>query len=236
MHAILDAGRPEQIFRLTRDLAGARATHDSTYLNDNEAAVFGATVAIVAPNGLAMIAHADTVKGQYRLALADYGATLVPGEQYRLDIHTLQGETITGTTTIPMATPVTTSSPVEQFNMRTDTLRLAWPRVAGARSYEVRIQRDVAFDTSTYSVFADSTLRIAGLAESITNGDRIFAFDPRFGVHNDVMVAAVDSNYYDYYRIFNDPFLGAPPSRLAGAVGVFGSMVSIVRRTLNVVY
>jgi len=31
----------------------------------------------------------------------------------------------------------------------------------------------------------------------------------------------VDVNYYDYYRSQSDPFAGAAPSHLVGAVGVF---------------
>lgn len=46
-------------------------------------------------------------------------------------------------------------------------------------------------------------------------------------------VAAVDSNYYDY-RVLSDPFVRAPPSRLQGGLGVFGSLVPVTVRTLRV--
>ena len=47
------------------------------------------------------------------------------------------------------------------------------------------------------------------------------------GFRQDVLVAAVDSNFYDYYRTNNDPFTGAGIiSRLTGGLGLFGSLVS----------
>jgi hypothetical protein len=49
-----------------------------------------------------------------------------------------------------------------------------------------------------------------------------------------VTVSAVDVNYYDYYRAQSDPFAGAPPSHLTGAVGVFGAYVPMLGGQLQV--
>jgi hypothetical protein len=48
------------------------------------------------------------------------------------------------------------------------------------------------------------------------------------GARMEVWVIAVDVNYYDYYRAQSDPFAGAAPSHLSGAVGVFGSLAPII--------
>jgi hypothetical protein len=50
-----------------------------------------------------------------------------------------------------------------------------------------------------------------------------------------VLIAAADSNFYDYYRTQNDPFTGSGIiSRVQGAVGLFGSLATVSRRVLDV--
>jgi hypothetical protein len=50
-----------------------------------------------------------------------------------------------------------------------------------------------------------------------------------------MLVAAVDSNFYDYYRTGNDPFTGSGLiSRVVGGVGLFGSLVTISTGTITV--
>jgi hypothetical protein len=48
------------------------------------------------------------------------------------------------------------------------------------------------------------------------------------------MVAAVDTNYYQYYRVPGDPFTPAVPSRLTGGLGVFGSVVPVYAKRFSV--
>jgi hypothetical protein len=51
-----------------------------------------------------------------------------------------------------------------------------------------------------------------------------------------MLVGAVDSNFYDYYRTTNDPFTGAGIiSRITGGLGLFGSLVPLSTGTLTVV-
>ena len=57
-------------------------------------------------------------------------------------------------------------------------------------------------------------------------------FEP--GSQTTVLVSAVDINYYQYYRVLSDPLSAAAPSHLTGALGVFGSVVPIVARRLDV--
>lgn len=159
---------------------------------------------------------------------------LVPGGTYGLHVAILGGDTITGTTTIPFATPAASPSFVGLFNRQTDTLRLAWQRVAGAKSFHVSVYSQVVRDgetrTSTYSVFADTAVAIAGTARSF-DSDIVFPVGARIRV----VVAAVDDNYYTYFHAQADPFAGAPPSRLTGgALGVFGSVVPVIIRLYDV--
>jgi hypothetical protein len=51
-----------------------------------------------------------------------------------------------------------------------------------------------------------------------------------------VTVAAVDSNFFDYYRSRNDPFTGSGIiNNLDGGIGLFGAAVNVATRTLDVV-
>ena len=133
---------------------------------------------------------------------------------------------MTGTTTIP-GPAHHIQDPSRIFFRLRDTLRLSWPRVSGAASYEVLIR--ILQLQQEYRVFTDTSFTLAGTALTI-DGDEIF----RRGLDAAVVVSAVDVNYYDYYRSQSDPFAGSAPSHLTGAVGVFGSIVPIYASVLLV--
>jgi hypothetical protein len=86
-----------------------------------------------------------------------------------------------------------------------------------------------------FFLFTDSTrFRLTGGLRNVFAGDLQRVFIP--GFRQDVLVAAVDSNFYDYYRTNNDPFTGAGIiSRVNGGIGLFGSLVSLNSGTLTVV-
>jgi len=55
------------------------------------------------------------------------------------------------------------------------------------------------------------------------------------GFRESLLIAAIDSNFYDYYRTQNDPFTGSGIiSRVSGGIGFFGSMMAVVERTIDV--
>jgi hypothetical protein len=55
------------------------------------------------------------------------------------------------------------------------------------------------------------------------------------GFDQGVLIAAADSNFYDYYRTQNDPFTGSGIiSRVEGGAGLFGSLATVMTRVLNV--
>lgn len=185
----------------------------------------GATITLRRPDGTTVVAPEPPVDTSfyfpqptvYKLA----AGPLIPGQPYLLHAVLRTGETVDGETIIPRTSPtaVVTSA---TLNLQTDSLRLAWPRVAGAKAYEVRVRSN----RGTYIVFADTSIVLPG---SGTIGRPIFFA----GEEHEVVVSAVDDNYYQYYRLDSDPFTGtALPTSLLGAQGVFGSLVPILRMTI----
>lgn len=229
VHAVLDLGAQRQVIIVER-------TQNQTPFGFGDRGVRSATVTVTAPDGRIMTAVEDTTvfqmpiympHGVYRLDAA-YPAELTPAATYTLRIRTVQGDSVVGHTTIPNVQPPQGATTVN-FRGATDTVRMTWSRVPGARSYQVAVsgRADLqATGTFLYSVFADTTITIAGTARS-------FDDDPLFvpGRTTSVVVAAVDDNYFTYYHDAVDPFAGAPPSRLTGAIGVFGSIVPVIIRS-----
>ncbi len=231
VHAVLDAGSQDQLILIERALGSGTASPSS--FNFPAAPVLGATVTITAPDGQTLSAVEDrlvdsvgAILGQYRVSLSRFGeAPLVPGGTYALHVHTLQGEDVLGTTTVPPAV-ATTSSATASFSARSDTLRLTWIQAQGVNSYEVRI---VPSASDAYAFFSDSSVALAGTTR---NGVDIAVFVA--GLRTTAIVSAVDANYYEYYRTASDPFTGAPESRLTGAIGLFGAVVPVLVEILNV--
>ncbi len=193
--------------------------------------VAGAQVTITTPVGVVMRAVGQSTPtglppcGRYRVALDDYGVQLEPGGTYALRVITPDGHEITGTTTIPSGRSVDVSSAPESFSAWRDTLRLDFAPVAGSAAHELRIFNQY----DGYRRFVDSPVVVSGALKDFGGG---FVF---LGGMMNVTVAAVDANYYDYYRTMSDPIGGGVLiTRLRGGVGVFGSIVVIARRTLDV--
>jgi hypothetical protein len=85
-----------------------------------------------------------------------------------------------------------------------------------------------------FFLFTDSlAFRLTGELRNLFAGDLQRVFVP--GFRQDMIIAAVDSNFYDYYRTNNDPFTGAGIiSRVNGGLGMFGSIVNLNTGTLTV--
>ena len=227
VHAVLDASADQQFLLLYRARTGQPS---STGSNSHDQPIGGATVTVTAPNGRVMTANElapDSTPfppGSYAFTPQRYGVTVATGGTYSLHIRIPSGEVVSGTTTIPVVPASSTRVPPELFFRLRDTLRLGWPHVRGTRSYEVVIS---PYLSSQYRTFFDTTVAVPGTALTVT-GDPIFLR----GTMN-VVVSAVDENYYDYYRGQSDPFASGTPTHLTGAVGVFGSIAPLlVRRVL----
>lgn len=224
IHAVMDAGTDEQTILVFRARTGTQ-TSGASSISDDEP-VTRATVTVTSPNGVLMTA-VDTLQspGVYVFSPSRYQQVLTRGATYALHVQTREGEAASGATTIPSAPPSLVLTP-RPFNRLRDTLRLAWPSVPGARSYQILIR---SARTERYRNFSDTSFVLAGTALNV-NGDTVFA--P--GRTTAVSVSAVDLNYYEYYRAQSDPFAGAAPTHLIGAAGVFGSSAPVLSLQLQV--
>lgn len=235
VHAVLDPASRVQMIELS-------ATHGRNSLLDD---IEGATVVVMTPDGTPLVARRDeTRESEYghsytppiwRLDLVAHGIDLIPGGTYQLRVETRVGDVVTGTTTIPQASPASMVKSTDFFLRERDTLRLSWPAVSGARTYDALIYASYQFSATesfkslTYQRFAETSLTVPGTARSL-DSDIVFSQN----TNAIVVVLAVDVNYYEYYRLHGDPFIGAPPSRLSGGLGVFGSVVPILIREFPV--
>ena len=104
------------------------------------------------------------------------------------------------------------------FNRDHDMLIVSVDAVAERASYAVRVESPFG----PFFLFTDSTrVRFTGDLRNLFAGDLQRVFIP--GFRQDIIVAAVDSNFYDYYRTNNDPFTGAGSS--AGSTADSGCSV-----------
>jgi hypothetical protein len=234
VHAVLDPTSGVQTVQLS-GTAGA---------NYAPGTFDGATVAIVMPDGREVIGVQDSMYLPsrynpvqdtirlpiYHVRLKDIGLRIEPGQTYGLRVVTTVGDTITGTTTVPLAPPGTLQVDAVGFVRDLDTLRLGWSDIPLTRTFEVQIWAGETYSVLTRSVFSrPGTFTLAGNAASLEGSDI-------FRAHSvtTVVVLAVDANYYEYYRDLGDPFVGSPPGRLKGGRGVFGSVVPIIMRQFKV--
>jgi hypothetical protein len=111
-----------------------------------------------------------------------------------------------------------------------DTLALSWTPVAGARTYAVRVETPFG----PWALFSDSTrFALSGTLRNFLADGLPSVWLP--GFRQVVNVVAVDRNFYDYTRSGNDPFGGTGLiSSVRGGLGLFGSMVGLVRREVTV--
>jgi hypothetical protein len=169
--------------------------------------------------------------GVYRFFNADgtdpAALRIVPGAQYFLKVETPSGTVVTGSTVIPQAAGADPGATI-QFNRDTDTLRLTWAPSGGAKTYLIRVNSP----RGPYHIFTDSTdIRLPGSLRDFFNERLPSVFVP--GFTQELLVAAIDTNFYDYYRSQNNPFTGSGLiNKLQGGAGLFGSFVPVAPRTI----
>lgn len=240
VHAVLDLGASSQYVVVQySDVAGQGPL------------IGGAQVSITTPQGVQMAGVPDTASHfffdgrsyvskidtvRYRITPSTYGVSLAPGATYTLRVHTPAGDDVIGSTTVPLAQPVTADTTAVAFARLTDTLKMSWPEIAGAAAYEVRtgnfkFSTNRFFSGGSYVAFTTNPLTLAGTLHMLDDSpDDVFPA----GVSMSVTISAVDANYYEYYRVLTDPFAGAAPGHLTGGMGVFGSLVPVAGRRLSV--
>jgi hypothetical protein len=249
VHAVLDPGAPFQQVLVERTLTGAATVSDEQRfdpadpinsgggipIGDCQITVMGPDGVFIAEEALAPGKPFNYHTGRYLLHLPTqpFGSPvpLRTGGRYELRVVTPEGSIVTGTTVLPSANPGSGSSPVDLFNRDRDSLRLGWNSLAGARSYLLRVESPFG----PFLLFTDSTrITLHGDLRNYFASSLERVFIP--GFRQRVTVAAVDTNYFDYYRTRNDPFTGAGIiNRLQGGIGVFGAAVTLAGRTIDVV-
>lgn len=243
VHAVLDPGAQEQQVLVERTLSGSvnivkdqRFDAEDPVNSGGGVPVSGALVAITGPDGR-FIAFETQPAGRPpsyetgRYVTPTGGMIVRPGATYALQVSTPGGTIVRGTTTVPAIGPTGTSTRVDPFNRGRDTVRLTWRGAAGARSYLLRVESPFG----PFLQFIDSTnVSLGGDLRNYFASSLQRVFIP--GFRQRVSVAAVDSNFFDYYRTRNDPFTGSGIiNHLEGGIGVFGSAVNIGTRTVDVV-
>lgn len=155
---------------------------------------------------------------------------LSPGVRYTLRITTPDGVIVTGSTLIPEGVD-TAGFVFMGFNKDTDTLRLSWPAVPGAKSYLLRVNTP----RGPYHIFTDSLdIRLPGSLRDFFNDGLPSVFVAGFS--QTLQLSAIDTNFYDYYRSQNNPFTGTGLiNHLQGGTGLFGSLVPLKALSLETV-
>ena len=252
VHAVLNPWAQDQLVLLERTLTGRVTVNDDMdYDRTNPIVSAGgipisdARVVLYTSEGDSAVAVEDlrvrgTGAGVYRIANSavprdDGSQTLqairiAPGRTYRLRITTPTGDTVTGETTLPMTQAVAPQESNRSFNRDTDTLRLFWDPVPLAQRYLIRIESP----WGPMFLFTDALeARLPGSLRNVFQENLPSVFLP--GFRSTVSLAAVDANYFDYFRSANDPFTGTGLiNKLQGAVGVFGSVTELYSYRLSV--
>jgi hypothetical protein len=245
IHAVLNPSQRTQFVLVEESLTGKQAViNEGPYdpsnpiQSGNGVPVSGAVVTLMGANGQVMTAtelrsEDGGPTGIYAIPLDAYNqpgapARIATGTRYTLRVEAL-GQVATASTLVPVAaSPVAT--PLVPFNRDRQAVNLPIKDVQLARAYWIYVSAPVA----PFSVFTlDQQVAISGDARNLFTDDLIRLFFP--GFVQTLVVAAVDSNLYDYYRSGSDPFSGAGLiSSIDGGLGLFGSMVVVERRNLDV--
>lgn len=239
VHGVLNPATLSQVLMLERTLTGAVNVRDSVFDPTNPIAsaggvpVSGATAELIDSTGRITRGVEDKAgqngqgTGVYRFILT---TPLRTGARYQLHVRTVEGEDVTAETRLPRPVTTSTGALSRNFNRDHDTLNILWNSASGARAYALRVESPFG----PFFFFNDTTqFRITGDLRNLFSSDLQRVLVP--GFRQDILVAAVDSNFYDYYRTQNDPFTGSGIiSRIKGGIGLFGSMVAMTSGTLNV--
>lgn len=245
VHAVLNPDADEQVILVESALTG-RVDIDDTVKFDPQDPIrsaggeplSNATVRLLTDQDTAGVTAVETrfrgrLTGRYVIPRATLSVT--PGRRYRLRIRTANGDTVSGETRIPSANSAwvpgsgSTTTPVT-ISRSTDTLRLNWAPSPDARTYAIRIETP----NGPWFLFSDSTtFSLAGTLRNFFADGLPSVWYP--GFVQPLSVVAVDRNFYDYNRSGNDPFGGSGLiSSVQGGLGLFGSVVPILRRDVTV--
>lgn len=245
VHAVLNPDASEQVVLVESSLTGRVDINEALKFDVLDpirtaggSPISGADVRLLADGDSVGVRATETLvktRGTGRYVVPRSLLALQPGRRYRLRLRTADAREVTGETLVPGAPPgwsvgvgaVATSVVLDRSR---DTLQLRWSAVRDARTYAIRIETPYG----PWALFADST------QFSLSGGLRNY-FAPGLpsvwfpGFVQTASVVAVDANFYDYNRSGNDPFGGTGLiSSVRGGLGVFGSVVNMLRREVSV--
>jgi len=242
VHAVLNPSAPNQVILLERTLTGTVTIPDTMFdasdpiVSAGGIPISNATVEIIDSAGRvtrgvedkSLPASNGKGAGVYRVPIL--GPSLVLGGRYQLHIHTPDGQDVTASTRVPSPLNRSSGGMTRVFNRDHDILATRWNAAALARAYAVRIESPFG----PFFLFTDSlSFQTNGQLRNLFAGDLQRVFIP--GFQQGIIVAAIDSNFYDYYRTNNDPFTGSGIiSRVKGGLGMFGALVTLNSGTLTV--
>lgn len=237
----LDSATAAQYVVVERSLTGTEDIPDQDSLRGPPRPplpISGADVVVTRDDGdsVRYLEIPDTL-GVYRIAAADMAGFLQPGREYRLRVRAPDGREVTGLTRIPFPYAVQGLPPEgAAFNRDRDTLRVSWTGGQGSKSAFVQIRpRDVTRWVRMVLWTDSAGLAVPGRLAFPLPSDTLPADVWIAGTRETFTVAAMDANFYDFFRTANDPFTGSGfVNHLEGGIGVFGAMVP-VSRTYDVV-
>ncbi len=241
VHAVMNPSAGAQVVYLERTLTGAAPLPEPAFdPNDPIASaggipISGALVEIIDSSGTRTPGVETLIQGNGQgrgVYFVPVPASLIRlGQRYELHVHTQEGEDLTAFTRIPLPEVSSTQGLTQTLNRDHDTLSISWAAALRTRAYAMRVESPFG----PFFLFTDSLhVRLTGDLRNIFAGELQHVLVP--GFHQDVLVAAVDSNFFDYYRTNDDPFTGAGIiSRIDGGLGLFGSLVTLTNGTLTVI-
>jgi hypothetical protein len=244
VHAVLDPNASIQEVLLERTLTGTVQVADNVRYDPLDPInsgggipVVGASVRIQGPDGTFTGLERKYPgrapgygTGRYEV-IAGVGSTPIrPGARYTLTVRGTDGTVVTGSTVVPNTPVYAQAQTITPFDRDRDTLKLDWAPVKGARTYAFRVESPFG----AFQLFSDTTkIALPGSLRNFFASDLQRVFIP--GFLQVMTLYAVDTNYFDYYRSRNDPFTGSGIiNRLDGGIGLFGSVVTMDIRTLDV--
>ena len=241
VHAVLNPASQQQIILVERTL---RSLSTSEAVREP---ITDARVVIYGPREDSVVASSDgATAGVYTVSsvtitdgspgtVPPFVLRLRPGERYRLRVETPLG-VVTGETTVPVSGALDGAR--RTFNVDRDTLRVVG--IARAGGYVLRHETSSG-GRERYVATLDEPL-VFPLAQAGANADdKEWAFEwareaIRPGHAQNFIVIGVDSNYFRYYVAGFDPFGDdTRGNTLRGGVGLFGSVATLVAKTLDLV-
>lgn len=170
--------------------------------------------------------------GVYSFRRADAPTFLEPGRVYRLRVRTPDGRVVTGRTRMP-GLPVLGGVPAEgaTFDRDRDTLDVTWSGATASKGVFVQVRPRDLERRLTMLLFTDSSrFRVAGRLPLPFEDDTIPPAVWIAGTRETFTVAAMDTNFFAFFRTGNDPFTGSGfLNTLEGGLGVFGAMAPVNR-------